>query len=139
MSIGGPSSFSVTETLPWAMMQLPQVTLFGTNTQVNPFWISKHLAKWMDVWSLCLVLASQQDGIDFDKVGNPRIIITYTEPLPQPELFDGSDSWLKFSVAHGACGDDGTYDATDPSGATIIHMIEVNTFSSIAILTSCHF
>ena len=91
------SSYSAAETLPLAMMQLPQTTLLGENTGGSYSELPKTLPNgW--AFSLFSEIYLSPDGIDYDQVGIPPDIATRTELLPLSERQRGVDSWLELAL-----------------------------------------
>ena len=96
MIISG-SSYSAAETLPLAMMQLPQVKLLGRNTGGSYSELPKTLPNGWP-FSLFSEVYLSPDGIDYDDVGIPPEILPETELLPLSERQSGIDSWLELAL-----------------------------------------
>lgn len=96
MIISG-STYSAAETLPLAMMQLPQTMLLGRNTGGSYSELPKSLPNgW--AFSLFSEVYLSSDGIDYDNVGIPPDILPPAELLPLSEREGGIDSWLELAL-----------------------------------------
>uniref|UniRef100_A0A7S2XKS6 Tail specific protease domain-containing protein n=1 Tax=Attheya septentrionalis TaxID=420275 RepID=A0A7S2XKS6_9STRA len=90
-------TYSAAETLPLAMMQLPQVTLLGRNTGGSYSELPKTLPNgW--AFSLFAEVYLSPDGVDYDHVGIPPEILPEVELLPLSEREGGTDSWLELAL-----------------------------------------
>jgi carboxyl-terminal processing protease len=91
------SSYSAAETLPLAMMQLPQTTLLGRNTGGSYSELPKTLPNgW--AFSFFAEVYLSPDGVDYDQVGIPPEISPEAELLPLSERETGVDSWLELAL-----------------------------------------
>jgi len=96
MIISG-AAYSAAETLPLALLPLPQVTLLGDNTGGSYSELPKMLPNgW--AFSLFSEVYLSIDGIDYDQVGIPPNILPETDLLPLSEREAGVDSWLELAL-----------------------------------------